>query len=43
MRKMLSELLGGLRSLAAEAVNPAVWFIGAAIGLAVCITILFFA
>lgn len=42
MRKMLSNLLDGLRSLAAEAVNPEAWFVAAAVALTVFLTVIFF-
>ena len=32
---MLSELIDGLRSLAAEAVSPEAWFVAAAVALTV--------
>lgn len=43
MRKMLSELLDGLRSLAAEAVSPEAWFLAVAVALTIFITVIFFA
>lgn len=43
MRKMLSDILVGLRSLAAEAVSPEVWFLAVAVALTIFLTIIFFA
>lgn len=40
MRKMLTELRDGLRSLAAEAVNPEAWYFAVLAAFALCIAIL---
>ncbi len=38
MRKMLSDILDGMRSLAAEAVSPEAWFLAVAVALTVFLT-----
>ncbi len=40
MRKMLSDILDGLRSLAAEAVSPEAWFLAVAVALWICLWVL---
>ncbi len=41
MRKMLSDILDGLRSLAAEAVSPEAWFLAVAVALSAFILVLY--